>query len=163
MKYLWSYVTLLILFLVQTTLGIYIDICGIAPNIVFVFAICYAMYNFPVRSAVLCVVSGLLIDLYGCKTIGINALLYMYIGLGVSFFGGTLMKKNIWAVALGTIVVSLLYQVAFILIEYVLKTDVSFWYGFFRIIVPSAIYDGAIALVLSGWARWLSEEQIRGF
>jgi len=163
MKYFWSYITVFILFLAQTTLGVYIDIYGIAPNIVFVFAICYAMYNYPVRSAVLCVISGLLIDLYGCKTIGINALLYMYIGLGVSIFGGTLMKKNIWAVAFGTIIVSVLYQVAYLLFEYVLKADVSFWYGFLRIILPAAVYDGVVALGLSGWARWLSEEQIRGF
>ena len=163
MKYLWSYITVLILFLMQTTLGGYIDIYGIAPNLVFVFAICYAMYNFPVRSAVLCVISGLLLDLYGCKTIGVNALLYMYIGLGVSLFGSTLMKKNIWAVALGTIVVSLLYQTVYLLAEYVLSSGASFWYGFFRIILPCAIYDGVIALILSPWARWLSEEQIRGF
>ena len=163
MKYLWSYITILILFLIQTTLGQYIDIFGIAPNLVFVFAICYSMYNFPVRSAILCVVAGFLLDLYGCKTIGLNALIYMYIGLGVSLFGSTLMKKNIWAVALGTIVVSILYQIVYLLFEYVLKTDVSFWYGFLRIILPASIYDGIIALILSPWARWLSEEQIRGF
>lgn len=163
MKYFWSYVTVLLLFLIQTTLREYIDIYGIAPNIVFVFAICYSMYNFPVRSAILCVISGLLIDLYGCKTLGINALIYMYIGLAVSLFGSTLMKKNIWGVALGMIVISLIYQSIYMIVEYVVKADVSFWYGFLRIILPAALYDGVAALVLSNWARWLSEEQIRGF
>jgi len=163
MKYFWSYITVLVLFLVQTTLREYIDIYGIAPNLVFVFAICYSMYNFPVRSAILCVISGFLLDLYGCKTLGINALIFMYIGLGVSLFGGTLMKKNIWGVALGMIAISLVYQSIYFIAEYVAKTNVSFLYGFLRIILPAAIYDGVMALVLSNWARWLSEEQIRGF
>ena len=163
MKYFWSYFTVLILFLMQTTLGKYIDIFGIAPNFVFVFAVCYAMYNFPVRSAVLCVISGLLLDLYGCKTIGVNALMYMYIGLAVSLFAGALMKKNIWAVVLGVIIASALYQSLYLFFEYSLKSDVSFIYGFLRIVIPGTVYDGAIALIISVWAKWLSEEQIRGF
>lgn len=163
MKYFWSYFTVLILFLVQTTLGKYIDILGIAPNFVFVFAVCYSMYNFPVRSAILCVTAGLLLDLYGCKTVGVNALLYMYIGLAVSLFGSSLMKKNIWAVVLGVIIVSALYQSVYLLFGYVLKSDVSFLYGFLRIVIPGTLYDGVAALVLSNWAKWLSEEQIRGF
>ena len=163
MKYFWSYFTVIIFFLVQTTLGKYIDILGIAPNLVFVFAVCYAMYNFPVRSAVLCIVSGILLDLYGCKTVGVNALLYMYIGLGVSLFGSTLMKKNIWAVALGVIIVSALYQTVYLLFGYVLKSGVPFLYGFLRIVIPATVYDGVVSLIVSNWARWLSEEQIRGF
>lgn len=163
MKYFLSYFTVLILFLVQTTLGKYIDIYGIAPNLVFVFAVCYSMYNFPVRSAVLCVISGLLLDLYGCKTVGFNALVYMYIGLAVSLFGGSLMKKNIWAVALGVIIVSALYQSLYLFFGYAIKSDVSFLYGFLRIAIPGTVYDGIAALIISNWARWLSEEQIRGF
>lgn len=163
MKYFWSYFTVLILFIVQTTLGKYIDILGIAPNLVFVFAVCYAMYNFPVRSAVLCVISGILIDLYGCKTVGVNALMYMYIGLLVSLFAGALMKKNIWAVALGVIITSAIYQSLYFLFEYSLKSDISFVFGFLRIIIPGTFYDGIIALLISWWAKWLSEEQIRGF
>jgi rod shape-determining protein MreD len=163
MKYLWSYLTLLILFVVQTTLGRYISIFSIAPNLVLVFAMCYAMYNFPVRSAVLCALSGLLIDLYGHGIVGINALLYMYLGLAVSFFASSLLKKNIWAVALGVAVVSLLYHTAYFVIIYFEQVKVSFIYAFLRIIIPTTVYDGLVSLVIFLWARWLSEEQIRGF
>lgn len=163
MKYFWSYLTLILLFVIQTTLGKYIEIFGIAPNLVFVFAVCYSMYNFPVRSAVLCVAAGFLIDCFDLQLMGYNALLFMYIGLAVSLFGGSLMKKSFWASALGVIVVSALWQSVDLLLFYVLKGYSTFLSGFLRIVIPTTIYDGVFALVVSAWTRWLSEEQIRGF
>ena len=85
-NYILSYLTLVVLFIVQTTLGRYIDICGIAPNLVFVYILCYSMYNFPVRSAVLCIVAGIITDMYSMEYVGLNAILYMYIGLAISNF-----------------------------------------------------------------------------
>ena len=63
-NYILSYLTLAVLFIVQTTLSRYIDIFGIAPNLIFVYVLCYSIYNFPVRSAVLCAVAGFITDLY---------------------------------------------------------------------------------------------------
>lgn len=163
MKYFWSYFTVLVLFVVQTTLGKYIDVFSVMPNLVFVFAVCYSMFNFPVRSAVLCAVAGLLMDIYSCRIIGTNALMYMYIGLLVSLFGSSLMKKSIWAVALGVIIVSAVYQSVYFVVRYMLGGSGGFLYALVRIILPGAVYDGAAALAVSVWAHWLSEEHIRGF
>ncbi len=163
MKYFWSYLTLILLFVIQTTIGRHIEICGISPNIVFVFAVCYSMYNFPVRSAVLCAAAGFLTDCFDMQLMGFNALIYMYIGLAVSVFGSSLMKKSLWAVAAGVIIVSAFSQSINLILFYVLKGYAPFWYGFFRIVIPTTLYDGLFALIISSWARWLSEEQIRGF
>ncbi len=162
MNYVLSYLTLAVLFIVQTTLGRYIDIYGIAPNIIFVYVLCYSMYNFPVRAAVLSVIAGVMVDLYSCPYVGVNALLYMYIGLAISNFASSLMKKNIWTVALGVIVVSVLYHTIVLLTEYVIAGHCGFVYPFLRIALPTAVYDGVISLVLSLWAQWLSKDKIRG-
>ncbi len=163
MKYFWTYLTLFVLFVAQTTLGKYIDIFSVAPNLVFVFAVCYAMYNFPVRSAVLCAVAGVIIDVYSNGIMGLNTLLYMYIGLLVSMFASTLMKKSMPAVALGVMIVSTVYQLIYYLICFVPGGNASVVYTFLRIIIPGSIYDAVFALVISAWALWLSEEHIRGF
>ena len=163
LNYVLTYVTLLVLYLVQTTLGIYIDIFGIAPNIVFVFAVCYSMYNYPVRSAILCLVAGLVVDLYSQPYIGVNALLYMYIGLAISNFAGSLIKKNVWTISLGVLVVSLVYHILTLLIGYVIPGHSEFAYPVVRFVAPTALYDGVLALVMAWWTRWLSEDRIRGF
>ncbi len=162
LNYVLTYITLIVIYILQTSLGIYIDIYDIAPNIIFVFAVCYSMYNFPVRSTVLCLVAGIMVDLYSQPYVGINALLYMYIGLAISNFAGSLIKKNIWTVALGVLVVSVVYHTAMLIINYVIPGYAAFWYPFLRIVLPTALYDGVISVVIACWARWLSEERIKG-
>lgn len=162
LNYVLTYVTLLVLYLVQTTLGIYIDIFDITPNIIFVFAVCYSMYNYPVRSAVLCLAAGILVDLYSQPYIGLNALLYMYIGLAISNFAGSLIKKNLWTISLGVLVVSLIYHVTILLVNYVIPGYSEFAYPVARFVAPTALYDGVLSLVMALWTKWLSEDRIRG-
>jgi rod shape-determining protein MreD len=107
-------------------------------------------------------VAGILVDLYSQPYVGVNALMYMYIGLAISNFAGSLIKKNIWTVALGVLVVSVVYHTALLIISYVIPGYASFGYPFLRIVLPTALYDGVIAIVVSCWARWLSEERIKG-
>lgn len=162
MNYVLSYLTLAVLFVLQTTLGRYIDICGIAPDIIFVYILCYSMYNYPVRAAVLSIIAGIIVDLYSSTHVGLNALLYMYIGLAVSNFASTLMKKNVWTVALGVVVLSILYHTVVLITQYVIAGHSGFVYPFVRIALPTAVYDGVVSLVLSLWAQWLSMDKIRG-
>ena len=161
-NYILSYLTLALVFIFQTTLGRYIDIFSIAPDIIFVFALCYSMYNFPVRSAVLCVVAGLSVDLYTQSYIGLNALLYMYIGLGISNFASFLIKKNIWTVSLGVLCVSFLYHTVILVVCYVMPSYSGFLYPLVRIVISTALYDAVLAFAIAPVSRYLSEEKIRG-
>ena len=162
MNYVLTYLTLAIAFIIQASLGIYIDIYSIAPNIILVFTMCYAMYNFPVRSAVVCLVAGILVDAYSCDYIGLNALLYMYMGLSISNFASALIKKNIWTVVLGIIIVSAIYNTSILIVNYVIPGYSGFFYPFLRFILPGAIYDGVLSLMVAFWAEWLSQDKIRG-
>ena len=157
-----SYLTLIVLFILQTTLSRYIDIFGIAPNLIFVYVLCYAIYNFPVRSAVLCAVAGLIVDLYSRSYVGLNALLFMYIGIAISNFTSTLIKKHVWTSALGVLVVSLLYHTIILLVDYVIPGYSGFQYPFIRITLPTAVYDALVSFVIALWARKLSIHEIRG-
>jgi len=157
-----SYISLAVLFVFQTTLSRYIDICGIAPNLVFTFVLCYSMYNFPVRSGILCLVAGFITDIYSGTLPGVNALLFLYIGIAVSNFASSLVRKNLWTTAVGVLVISFLYHTVSLLIWYVVPGHSTFWYPLVRYAMPTAVYDAVFAFVISMWARWLSEDKIRG-
>ncbi len=162
-NYILSYLTLVVLFVVQTTLSGYIDVFGIAPNLIFVYILCYSMYNFPVRSAVLCVAAGILTDLYSQNFVGLNALLFMYIGLAVSNFASSLIKNSIWTSFLGVLTVSVIYHSVLLIADYVVPGYSGFVYPFARFAVPTAVYDAVLSLAMTFWARRLSEDKIRGF
>ncbi len=162
LNYILSYLTLAVLFVAQTTLSRYIDICGIAPDLIFVFIFCYSIYNFPVRSGILCVVAGIMVDLYTGRYIGLNALLFMYIGVAISNFASTLIKRNVWTTAVGVLVVSLIYHSVILITGYVIPGHSGFMYPFVRFALPTAVYDTAVSFVATLWARRLSVEKIRG-
>ena len=162
LNYVLTYVTLLVLYLLQTTLGIYIDIFDIAPNILLVFAVCYSVYNYPVRSSIMCLVAGIMVDLYSQPYIGLNALLFMYTGLAISTFASSLVKKNLWTVAVGVLVVSIIYHLVILMVNYVIPGYSEFAYPVARYVAPTALYDGVMAFVIAWWAKWLSEDRIRG-
>ena len=162
LNYVLSYISLAVLFVLQTTLSRYIDVCGIAPNLIFTFVLCYSMYNFPVRSAVLCAIAGLITDMYSGTLVGVNALLFMYIGIAVSNFASSLVRKNIWTTAVGVFVISLLYHAVILVIWYVMQGYSTFWYPFARYAAPTALYDAVASFLIAMWARWLSEDKIRG-
>lgn len=161
-NYILSYLTLAVLFIAQTTLSRYIDIFGIAPNLIFVYVLCYSIYNFPVRSAVLCAVAGFITDLYSGQYVGLNTLLFMYIGIAISNFASTLIKKHVWTAAVGVLVVSLVYSTVILVTDYVMPGYSSFLYPFVRIALPTAVYDMIVSFVMALWARKLSIDEIRG-
>ena len=130
LNYILSYLTLCVFFVLQTTVSHYIDIFGIAPNLIFVYALCYSMYNFPVRSAVLCVTAGIIADMYTMQYIGLNALLFMYMGLAISIFASTLIRKNIFAVAVVVLLSSVLYHSVILIINYIIPSYSGFVYPF---------------------------------
>ena len=146
MNYVLSYLTLAVLYIFSTTSARYIEIFGIAPDLIFVFAVCYSMYNFPVSSAVLCAVSGLVVDLYSGSYIGPNALI----------------RKNMLTTILGVLAVSLIYHTLMLVIDYVIPLHTSFWYPLVRIVLPTAIYDAVFTVVISLWAKKLSVNTVRG-
>lgn len=162
LNYILSYITLAVLFILQTTVSRFIDIADIAPNLIFVYIVCYSIYNFPVRSAILCVIAGVITDLYTTGSIGLNTLFYMYSGLAISIFAGTLIKKNLFAVITGVFVASVVYHITLLLVAYVIPSYSTFAYPFIRYVLPTAVYDAAVSVVLSMWAKNLSEEKIRG-
>ena len=162
LNYVLSYLSLALLFLFQTTLSRYIDICGIAPNLIFTFAVCYSMYNFPVRSAVLCAVAGIVADLYSHQYVGVNALLYMYTGIAISNFASSLIRKNVWTAWAGVLCLSVLYHSIILIIDFVIPGHSGFVYPFLRFAIPTAVYDSVVSFVMVLLTRWLSEDKIRG-
>jgi len=102
------------------------------------------------------------VDLYSGSYIGPNALLYMYIGIGISNFASSLIRKNMLTTILGVLAVSLVYHTLMLVIDYVIPLHTSFWYPLVRIVLPTAIYDAVFTVVISLWAKKLSVNTVRG-
>lgn len=162
MKKILSYLTLLLLFVLQTSLGQYIKIFSVMPNLIFAYAIIYSMTNSALKSAVMGCVCGLLTDVSFGETSYVNALLIMYISLAVSHIYGKHFFENKLVYAGGVFAGTVVYDILIIIITAFTSGSLPFLYTFFRFTVPEAFINSAVSLLFLIYVRWLNNEFVRG-
>ena len=94
MKKVISYLTLVLLAVVQTGAGQYIKLFGILPNLILTFAVIYSLTNSSVRSAVMGLSAGIILDATTVGAFGLNGIFLMYTCLAVSYFSRRFYYEN---------------------------------------------------------------------
>ena len=162
MKKFLTYLTLIILIVLQTTLFPHLRIMGVIPNLVLVFAVCYSMYADPVPATVFAIAAGFLFDVYQACNIGFNSIMMMYIGLGLSCLTSGYVKSNIFTVLICVGVTTLVYECIYAFLLYFIfgkLTAATMW----SVVSLEAVYNMAVAAALMWWAKYLGEDEVRGF
>ena len=139
----------------QPTLARGMELWGIAPNLFLCFVVLIGFLRGAYEGAVCGAVFGLVFDLLVGRMIGINALIYLYLGLGAGFlsmhfFSGEKRLVACLGVMMGTLVASVVYALA-------LKAtgaDVKMVTAMFRIGLPEAVYNSVIGFLLGFPVRW---------
>lgn len=162
MKKFLTYLTLIILVVMQTTLFPHLRIMGIIPNLVLVFTVCYSMYADPVPATVFAIAAGLVFDVYQASSIGFNSIMMMYVGLGLSCLTSGYVKSNIFTVLICVGVTTLVYESIYAFLLYFIFGKVTagtIW----AVTSFEALYNMAAAAALMWWARYLGEDEVRSF
>ncbi len=165
MKYLYYALWLILLTLLQPTLICNLELFGIAPNLFLCFVVIAGFYRGVYEGGICGMVFGLVYDILLGEMIGINAMLYLYLGvgagiLGIGYFGGEKRLAITVSAGVGTLGAALVYY----LVRKIAAGDISFVTAFFRIGLLEAIYQMPVAFLLSFGAdksmRWMKMEKI---
>lgn len=149
MRILFYLVWLILLSILQPTLVRGIEIWGIAPNLFLCFVVLIGCFRGTAEGAVCGIVFGLVYDFLVGRMIGVNSLIYLYLGLGAGlleakfFSNGKQLVGCLGAVA-GTLVAGLLYYLS----RKAVGGDIGFATAMFRITLIEAVYNGVIAFLL---------------
>lgn len=162
MKKLLTYLTLIILTVLQTTLFPHLRVMNVMPNLVLVFVVCYSMYADPVPATVFAIAAGLLFDVYQASNIGFNSIMMMYIGLGLSCLTSGYVKSNIFTVLVCVAVTTLIYEGIYAFLLYFIfgKVTVSTMWS---VASFETVYNTVCASALMWWAKYLGEDEVRSF
>ena len=147
MKKIKFYLLLVILLILQSTVLHKISVFGVFPNIVFVYAILYSSVNNGLDAACFSFVTGLLLDLLTGKTIGLNAILVMYIGYLVSLAGKKFFYENPLYCMLLVFVTTFVYQSIYCILNYVIWQIGDYSSAFLPILIE-AVYNSLAGLLL---------------
>lgn len=162
MKNILTYITLILVFVLQSTLCRYIEVLHTIPNLLLVFAVCYCMYAEPVKATVLAGTAGLIIDVAISKHLGVNTLMMMYLGLLLSYISADYIRTNFLTVLVFTALSTLLYEGIYGFLIYFMFDKVSASV-LFAIISLEALYNTVIACAFSWLGRYLAYDEVRSF
>lgn len=146
--------------LLQASLAPYLAIAGVVPNFILLVVVTLALVEGPVAGCTVGFVGGLIFDLLGTGPVGPMALVLCITGYLAGllhenmFAEGWLLPITVFGIAaLGS-------EIAYGLILSVLGAGGGFFVGFIRNMLPAAVYNTALALLVYPWlARILRRDR----
>ena len=133
--------------LLQTTLLHYAKIYGVIPNLLITLTIVTALVRSSTE-ALRSAYSGLCIDMQFGTVLGFYALLGMYAGMAAGIVSRRIYRENVLVVVPFTFVYSIIYESVVFILNNIMTGNISFVYAFTRVILPEAIYNCAVSVLL---------------
>ena len=146
--------------LLQVGLAPYIAIAGVVPNVLQLVVVTLALVEGPAAGATAGFAAGLLFDLVGAGPVG-----PMVLVLTVTGYMAGLLHENMfaegWLLPLTVLAIaSLASALAYGLLLDILGAGGPFFSAFFLKMLPEALYDTALALLVYPWlARFLRQDR----
>lgn len=147
-KILPTAVALFVAVILQIALAPQLALWGIVPNLVFLVIVTLAVLEGPVAGSVAGFVGGLLFDLLGASVVGPYALVFSLVGYVAGLLKANLFAEG-WLLPVTVVFVAGLgAEVAYGILMTVLDVGLPFWQTFLRIMLPGAVYNTALAVLL---------------
>lgn len=162
MKNILTYVTLLLVIVLQSTILNGIELLHITPNIVLVFVVCYSMYAEPVKAVILAIVAGLVTDILQVHHVGLTALMFMFISVTLSVICSDYIRSNLFTVMVAVVASTLVFESLYGILVYVLFNKMTLGY-MLKVVAFETLYNVIESLVIMWWAKYLAEDEIRSF
>lgn len=125
----------------------FLGIMGVVPNILLAAAASVVLCsNSPMQALIYGLASGVIYDLAWGRVFGIHALIFMYIAVSLYFAADYVYKKNITVCVLFAFLASLLHDIIFFAVSFLLFGKGNFLYVLFRIMIPAAAYTAFIQI-----------------
>ncbi|HSK47769.1 MAG TPA: rod shape-determining protein MreD [Coriobacteriia bacterium] len=153
-------VAVLVAAVLQAGLAPYLAIGGVTPNFLLIVAITLALVNGPTQGASAGFAAGLIFDLLGSGPVGPMALVLAVTGYLVGLLHEQMFAEG-WLLPLTVLAVgALATEVAYGLILGLLGEGAPFVPAFFTTMLPAAVYDTVLALLVYPWlARFLRRDR----
>ena len=163
MRQFFCYLALVLLLILQTTLGAELAIWGIAPDLVLVFVLCRCLSLTPIPAAAFGMAAGLLLDMAGGRLIGFHGVLMLYVGLLAAIFGSNFFRGNLYVAVAAAFCVTVVYQLIYGFLSFFMFGGVDFGYMLLHMVLLGAAYNAVCAVPLYYLAKRLGGEKRRDF
>lgn len=145
-------------FVLQTTLFKGIAFSGIVPNLMIILTASFGFMRGERTGLLFGFFCGLLSDIFFGSVIGLNAMIYMYIGYANGKFNRIFFPEDIKLPMALILVSDLVYGTACYVILFLMRKRFHFTYYFVHIILPEMVYTIFITLLLYPISLWINKK-----
>jgi len=140
--------TVIICFLLQTTVFSWLALAEIVPNLLIIVTASVGFMRGRTEALITGLLCGLLIDCMYGDIIGLYGLCYMLVGY-LSGYANIVYLNNDYTLPIFVIgIADLLYSIIYYTFTFLLRSRLNFFYYFRRIMIPELIYTVVVSLIL---------------
>ena len=138
-----------VLTFIESMLGTYIKIGDIMPDLLFVFVLCYAVMKNSINSIItISAICGALADCLCGRIFGTYFAIFLLSGVLIWFIGQSIFKSNMLISVMLIFVFCVLGKSMYFIANISVLKDAGYLYSLFRIILPEALYNTVISLLI---------------
>ncbi|MDO8963046.1 MAG: rod shape-determining protein MreD [Coriobacteriia bacterium] len=145
--------------ILQIAVAPYMSIFGVVPNVIFLVVVTLALVEGPVAGCTAGFVGGLLFDLLGNSVVGPYALVFCVVGYVAGLLQANMFAEG-WLLPVTVVgLAGLGAEITHGVILSVLPAGAPFWGTMWRVMLPGALYNTALAVLVYPWlARLLRRD-----
>jgi rod shape-determining protein MreD len=158
-------VALLVATILQVSVAPYLRIFGVVPNILFLVVVTLALVEGAIAGSLSGFVAGILFGLLANQPVGPYALVLSVVGYAAGLLQANLFAEG-WLLPVTVVfVASLGTEITYGLILWILDNTTQFWSSLLRVMLPGALYNTALAVLVFPWlARLLrADRSVKSF
>lgn len=157
-RFLLSVLLIILCFLLQTTIFQWLNFGGIVPNLLIILTASFGFMRGERTGLLFGFFCGLLIDIFFASVLGLNAMIYMYIGYGNGKFNRIFYPEDIKLPLILILVSDLIYGFLYYITLFLMRGRFNIGYYFMNIILPEMVYTILITLLLYPLILWLNNK-----
>lgn len=146
MQLLVIFITIIVNFILQSTVVPYFQILGKVPNISLVLVVIYSLARGKYYGGIIGLIIGLIQDILFSVSIGLNAIIYFFIGYLIGNVEDAFARDNIISPLVLTIVATIFYNAVYSTMVYFLGWDTSLEIAARSIFSFEIVYNAIISV-----------------
>ena len=153
-----SVLLIIICFLLQTTVFQWIDFGGIVPNLMIILTASFGFMRGERTGLLFGFFCGLLVDIFFANVLGLNAMIYMYIGYTNGKFNRVFYPEDIKLPLFLILLSDFSYGFIYYFVLFLMRGRFTIQYYLIHIILPKMVYTILITLLLYPLILWLNKK-----
>ncbi len=140
---------IILLTLFEAMFGAYIKIGEIMPDLLFVFALSYAVNKNTINSTIaVSAICGALADCLPGRIFGTYLVIFLISSVLIWIIREIVFKNSTIVAVILIFAFSILAKSMYFVVNIIVLKDMGYWYSLIRVIIPEAIYNAIISAIM---------------